>query len=64
MVPRRIRNRIGLDEGTVVEVLEGEGEITIRPVGRKRRVWKSLCGIRPRRVSKPSWPTVREIKGI
>lgn len=64
LIPQDIRERLGLGEGTVVEVAEVGKEIVIKPVSRKRRTWKDLWGIEPKRTGKPEWPTPREIKGI
>ena len=64
LVPQEIRERLGLGEGTIVKVVEMEKEIVIKPVSRKRRTWKDLCGIKPQRTGKPEWPTAKEIKDI
>lgn len=64
LIPQEIRERLGLDEGTIVEVAEVEKEIVIKPISRKRRTWKDLWGIKPQRTGKPEWPTANEIKSI
>ena len=64
LIPEAIREDTGLDHGTVVEV-EKEGErVVIKPIRKKKRTWKQLCGTRPKRTGKPDWPSPREIKSI
>jgi AbrB family looped-hinge helix DNA binding protein len=64
LIPEEIREDTGFGHGTVVEV-EKEGErVVIKPIRKKKRAWKQLCGIRPRRTGKPEWPTPDEIKSI
>ena len=65
LIPEDMREDAGLDEGTIVRVERQDEAIMIRPVGRgKRRTWKQLCGIIPKRTGKPEWPTAEEIKSI
>ncbi len=64
LIPEEIRESIGLDRGTVVEVEKLEERILIKPVGKSRRTWKQLCGLNPQRTGKPEWPTPEEIKSI
>lgn len=64
LIPQEIRERLGLNEGTIVKVAEVGAKIVLNPVSRKRRAWKDLCGIKPRRIGKPEWPTTKEIKSI
>ena len=64
LIPEEIRESIGLDRGTVVEVEKLEERILIKPVGKSRRTWKQLCGLNPQRTGKPEWPTPEKIKSI
>ena len=64
LIPEAIREDTGFDYGTVVEI-EKEGErVAIKPLPKKKRTWKQLCGIRPKRTGKPEWPTPGENKSI
>jgi AbrB family looped-hinge helix DNA binding protein len=64
LIPQEIWERLGLSEGTIVKVAEVGKEIAVRPISRKRRAWKDLCGIKLQRTGKPKWPTAKEIKSI
>ncbi len=64
LIPQEIRERLGLSEGTIVEIAEVGKEVVLKPISRKRRTWKDLCGTEPQRTGKPKWPTVKEIKSI
>ena len=64
LIPEEIRESIGLNMGTVVEVEKMEERILIKLVGKNRRAWKQLCGLNPQRTGKPEWPTPEEIKNI
>ena len=64
LIPQEIRERLGLSEGTIVEVAEVGREVVIKPISRKRRTWKDLCGIKPKRTGEPEWPIAQEIKSI
>ncbi len=64
LIPQEIRERLGLSEGTIVEVAEVGREVVIKPIRRKRRTWRDLWGIEPQRTGKPEWPTAKEIKSI
>lgn len=64
LIPQEIRERLGLNEGAVVKVAEVGKELIVKPVGKRRRSWKDLYGVKPQRTGKPEWPTVEEIKGI
>jgi bifunctional DNA-binding transcriptional regulator/antitoxin component of YhaV-PrlF toxin-antitoxin module len=64
LIPEVIREMSGLVRGTVVAVEKEEDKIIIKPVRKKRRAWKELCGLKPHRTGKPTWPTPEEIKSI
>jgi AbrB family looped-hinge helix DNA binding protein len=64
LIPEDVRERAGLDEGTVVRVEQQKVGIVIKPVRRGKRTWKQLCGMTPKRTGKPEWPTAEEIKSI
>ena len=66
LIPQELREEVGLDEGTVVDLQKGKGRmITIAPARRKnRRSWKDLKDVKPHRTGNPEWPSPEEIKGI
>jgi AbrB family looped-hinge helix DNA binding protein len=64
LIPQSLRERIGITSGTVVKMREKGEIVEIVPTSRKRRTWKDLHGIKPKRTGKPSWPTPEEIKSI
>ncbi len=64
LIPSEFRAKLGLSEGTVVEVEQDEKAVLITPVRKKLRSWASLSGFRPKRTGKPEWPTPEEIKSI
>jgi AbrB family looped-hinge helix DNA binding protein len=64
LIPEDIREGAGLDEGTAVKVEIRDVGIVITPVRRRKRTWRQLCGIVPKRTGKPEWPTPEEIKSI
>jgi len=50
VIPKAIRDRLGITRGTVLEVEEDKGEIRLRPMGRKTahkkiRDWREWEGI-------------------
>jgi len=64
LIPEDVREGAGLDEGTVVRVEQQKVGIVIKPIRRRKRTWKQLCGMTPKRTGKPEWPTAEEIKSI
>ena len=64
LIPSEFRAKLGLSEGTVVEVEQDEKAVLITPVRKKLRSWASLSGFKPKRTGKPEWPTPEEIKSI
>ena len=64
LIPEDMREGAELDEGTIVRVERQDEGIVIQPIGRRKRTWKQLCGIIPKRTGKPEWPTAEEIKSI
>jgi AbrB family looped-hinge helix DNA binding protein len=64
LIPQEIREKMGLNEGAVVEIAEMGKELIVKPVSKRRRTWEGLCGIKPQRTGKPEWPTAEEIKSI
>jgi len=64
LIPQELRKELGLDEGTVVDLEKAEGGIIMTRARSKRRSWKELNGIQPKRTAKPTWPTPEEIKTI
>ena len=64
LIPEEIRQGAGFDYGTVVEVEKDGERVLMKPIRKKKRAWKQLCGISPRRTGKPEWPTPDEIKSI
>jgi AbrB family looped-hinge helix DNA binding protein len=49
LIPEDTREGAGLDEGTIVRVERQDEGIVIQPIGRRKRTWKQLCGIIPKR---------------
>ena len=64
LIPQRLREDLGLDEGVVVELQEQKGTIVITPARKRHLSWKELNGIKPKRTGKAEWPTPEEIKSI
>lgn len=64
LIPKELRERLGLVEGVTVKVEEHDGEVTVAPTRKKRRTWSELNGLRPKRTGTPEWPTPEEIKAI
>jgi AbrB family looped-hinge helix DNA binding protein len=64
LIPQQLREELGLAEGAVVEVEKEKGSLVLTPAKKKRRSWKDLHGIKPKRTGEPEWPTPEEIKSI
>jgi AbrB family looped-hinge helix DNA binding protein len=66
LIPQELREEVGLDEGTVVNLQKGKGRtITIAPArGKNRLSWKDLKDVKPHRTANPEWPSPEEIKSI
>jgi len=64
LIPQNVRESAGITSGSVVEMRQKGKIVEVIPTSRKRRTWIDLCGIKPKRTGKPSWPTPEEIKSI
>jgi bifunctional DNA-binding transcriptional regulator/antitoxin component of YhaV-PrlF toxin-antitoxin module len=64
LIPLQVRESAGIIRGTVVKVRQKGRVIEIIPTTRKRRGWKDLYGVKPKRTGKPEWPTPEEIKSM
>ncbi|MHB8566800.1 MAG: hypothetical protein ACYC7D_00595 [Nitrososphaerales archaeon] len=64
LIPQSVRESTGMISGTIVQMRQKGKVIEVIPTSRKRRTWSDLCGIKPKRTGKPSWPTPEEIKNI
>ena len=64
LIPQKMRQELGLAEGTVVQLEKDRSGIVITQARRKRLSWKDLNGMHPTRTGQPEWPTPEEIKGI
>lgn len=64
LIPEAIRESMGLVGGTVV-AMEREGDrVVIKPLRKSKRGWTRLCGLVPKRIGRPEWPTPKDIKNI
>lgn len=64
VVPQNIREHLDLRAGTVLKIDKRGKEIVMKPVRRKKKTMKDLCGLDPERTGEPEWATPEEIKGI
>jgi AbrB family looped-hinge helix DNA binding protein len=64
LIPEEIRESAGLTSGAMVAVEKARDVVVIKPLRRRKRGWRELCGLAPERTGKPKWPTPEEIKGI
>jgi bifunctional DNA-binding transcriptional regulator/antitoxin component of YhaV-PrlF toxin-antitoxin module len=64
LIPEEIRESAGLTSGAVVAIEKGRDVVVIKPLRKRKRGWRQLCGLAPERTGKPEWPTPEEIKGI
>ena len=64
LIPEDIRESAGLTSGAVVAIEKARDVVVIRPLRKRKRSWRRLCGLAPERTGKPEWPTPEEIKGI
>ncbi len=64
LIPRQIRENLGLERGTVVE-LEQEGKTVVLRLARKRgSSWRDLADTKPARTGKPKWPIHRKKSNV
>jgi len=64
LIPEEIRESFGLVGGTVVAVERERDRVVIKPLRKSKRGWRRLCGLVPKRIGRPEWPTPEEIKSI
>jgi len=64
LIPEEIRESTGLVGGTIVAVERERDRIVIKPLRKSKRGWRRLCGLVPKRIGRPEWPTPEEMKSI
>jgi bifunctional DNA-binding transcriptional regulator/antitoxin component of YhaV-PrlF toxin-antitoxin module len=64
LIPEAIRESTGLVGGTVATVERERDRIVIKRLRKSKRGWRRLCGLVPKRIGRPEWPTPEEIKSI
>jgi bifunctional DNA-binding transcriptional regulator/antitoxin component of YhaV-PrlF toxin-antitoxin module len=64
LIPQRLREDLGLDAGAVVQVRKSRGTVVITLAKRRRRAWKQLNGVKPKRTGRAEWPSPEDIKNI
>ncbi len=64
LLPIRIREKLNIDEGSVLQVEEKQRTIVLRPTRKLKKTLKDFSGLDPSRTGKPKWPTPQEIKSI
>jgi len=64
LIPKAIRESTGLIRGTVVAVERERDRVVIKPLRKSKRGLRRSCGLVPKRIGRPEWPTPEEIKSI
>jgi len=64
LIPEEIREGAGLTSGAVVAIEKAGDVVVIKPLRKRKRLWRRLCGLALERTGKPEWTTPEEIKGI
>lgn len=64
VIPRFIRDKLGIDEGTLLSVEERSGTILLKAKRKKKTRIKDLFGQKVERTGEPEWATPEEIKSI
>ncbi len=64
LLPISIREKLNIDEGTVLRIEKRQRAIILTPSRKVRKSIKDFSGINPKRTGRPVWPTPKEIKSI
>jgi AbrB family looped-hinge helix DNA binding protein len=64
LIPQKVRESAGISSGTIVQMQQKGKIVEVIPTSEKRRTWRDLSGLEPKRTGRPSWPTPEEIKSI
>lgn len=64
VIPRYIREKLGIKEGMLVLIEESEEGVLLRPKKGKKRKIEEFFGLHVERTGEPEWALPKEIKSI
>ncbi len=68
VIPQLVREKLGINEGTLLSIEEREDRVILKPKREKERKKKSriedFFGLKVERTGEPEWATAKEIKSI
>ncbi|PXF50962.1 MAG: hypothetical protein C4B55_00600 [Candidatus Methanophagaceae archaeon] len=67
VIPQLVREKLGINEGTLLSIEEREDRVILKPKREKERKKSRIedfFGLKVERTGEPEWATAKEIKSI